>query len=258
MKDLASLQRAFQRHVDRPGRAMELAVHATPAAGAARRLGVYADAYRSRLAGALATDYPALKCVLGGPGFERMMREFIARNPSRQANLRWYGEALAGFLARSPIWSRRPLLHELAQFEWALGIAFDAADAPTVSAEEVARIAPSGWPGLLLSLHPSVQLLRLRCNAPEIWHAAIEGHERPLTARGSRQVTWLVWRRGHEPFYRKVPSDEAWALGAISRGREFASLVDGLRRFAGTSQAAQSAAQLLRNWLTEGLICAIK
>ena len=237
---------------------MELAVHATPAAGAARRLGVYADAYRSRLAGALATDYPALKCVLGDPGFERMVREFVARNPSRHANLRWYGGTLAGFLAKSPHWSRRPLLHELARFEWALGIAFDAADAPAVSAEEVARVDPADWPGLRLQLHPSVQLLRLGRNAPEIWHAAIEGREPPAAARRSRQVAWLVWRRGHEPFYRKVPSDEAWALGAISRGREFASLVDGLRRFAGTSQAAQSAAQLLRNWLAEGLICAIK
>jgi len=252
------LQRAFQRHVDRPGRAMERAVFATPEASAARRLGVYADAYRSRLVAALATDYPVLKGVLGNAGFERMMAEFIVAHPSRNANLRWYGGALGEFLARSPRWSRRPLLHELARFEWALGLSFDAADAPPVTVEEVARIAAAEWPGLRLRLHPSVQLLQLRSNAPRIWRAATEGRKTPAPIRHPRPAAWLVWRIGHDPYYRVLPPDEAWALGAARRGREFASVVDGLRRFVGTAQAAQSAAQLLRNWLSEGLICSIE
>jgi len=56
MKDLAALQRSFQRHVYRPGRAMERSVLATPRANAGRRLGVYADGYRARLVEALGTD----------------------------------------------------------------------------------------------------------------------------------------------------------------------------------------------------------
>ena len=146
MKDLASLQRAFQRHVYRPGRAMERAVLATPRANAARRLGVYADAYRSRLVEALGNDYPALQGLLGETGFDRMMREFVAAHPSRHPNLRWYGGELAGFLTCSARWRRRPLLAELATFEWALGLAFDAADAPALGTDALARVPAAQWP----------------------------------------------------------------------------------------------------------------
>lgn len=258
MKDLASLQQAFQRHVCRPGRTMERAVVATPAAGAARRLGVYAHAYGSRLADALGADFPALRSLLGERDFERMTREFIALHPSRHPSLRWYGGALARFLSRSARWRRRPLLGELARFEWALGLAFDAADAPAVTAEEVALVAPGDWPGLRLRLHPCVQLLRLRGNAPQVRGAAIEGRKPPAAVMRPGPRGWLVWRVGDEPFYRALPPAEAWALGAAARGCDFASLVDGLRRFVGAGQAAQSGAQLLRNWLAEGLICAIE
>ena len=138
MKDLESLQRAFQRHVYRPGRAMERAVLEAPRANAARRLGIYADAYRSRLVEALASDYPALKEVLGESRFDRLMRAFVAAHPSRTPNLRWYGGELARFLGHSSRGRGRRPLAELARFEWALGLAFDAQDAPLVGAEDAA------------------------------------------------------------------------------------------------------------------------
>lgn len=256
MTGLAQLQRAFQRHVDRPGAAMQAAVAGGPRADAARRLGVYADAYRLRLVEALGNDYPALQFVLGAAAFDALMRAFVAAHPSRQANLRWYGGALAGYLARAA--ARRPLLAELARFEWALGLAFDAADAPLVSAEEVARIPSAVWPALRLRLHPSVQRLALRTNAPEVWRAAIRSKRRLASRRAPKPRHWLVWRKGLEPFYRALHAEEAWALEAAARGRDFASLAGGLRRFVGARAAAQTAAQLLRNWIAEGLIVAIE
>lgn len=258
MKDLASLQRAFQRHIYQPGEAMERAVLATPAANAARRLGIYAHAYGSRLVEALRVDYPALEALLGEAEFDRTMRGFIAAHPSRHPNLRWYGGDLAWYLSHSTRWRARPLLRELARFEWALGLAFDAADAPAVTAEEVALVAPADWPGLRLRLHPSVQPLRLRGNAPQVWRAAIAGRKTPAAVMRPRPLSWLIWRVGHEPFYRALPPEEAWALGAAARGRDFATLCGGLRRFVGAEHAAQTGAQLLRNWLAEGLICAIE
>ena len=258
MKDLASLQRAFQRHVYRPGRAMEHAVLATPRASAARRLGVYADGYRSRLVDALGNDYPALQGLLGETGFERMMREFVAAHPSRHPNLRWYGGDLDRFLARSARWRRRPLLAELARFEWVLGLAFDAADAPLATAQEFARMPAAHWPGMRLRLHASVQQLWLRSNAPRVWRAASAGVNPPAARMRLMPSGWLIWRKGHEPFYRALPLDEAWALDAAAKGRSFGELCEGLRRHVGGAQAAQRAAQLLKEWLGEGLVCAIK
>ena len=256
MKALAALQRAFQRHVYRPARAMERAVLATPRAGTARRLSIYTDGYRVRIVEALASDYPALRALLGESRFNALMVEFVAAHPSRFANLRWYGGDLAHFLARSPRWRKRPLLTELATFEWALGLAFDGGDAPLLSAEQVARIPAGDWPGMRFALHPSARRLDLRSNAPRIWQWAESGGRKPKTRLLTAPVVWLVWRKGQTPFYRALAQDEAWALAAIGRGRSFGAICNGLRRFAGDAGAAQRGAQLLRNWICEEFICA--
>lgn len=258
MSRLAELQRDFQRHVHRPGPAMARVVASGPRAGAARRLGVYAEAYRLRLVEALGNDYPALRTVLGEAAFDDAMRAFIAAHPSRHPNLRWYGGEMAGFLARAPRWRRRPLLVELARFEWALGLAFDAADAPLASAEDVARVPPGDWPGLRLRLQPSVHMLALRSNAPQVWRTAVDGGKSSPALRRRGRTAWLVWRKGHEPFYRAVAPAEAWALGAAARGRNFATIAGGLRRHAGAKGAALAAAQFLHNWLAEGLVAGIE
>lgn len=259
MKGLAALQRAFQRHVYRPGAGMQREVLGTARAGAARRLSVYAGGYRARLTEVLLSDYPALAGLLGEAGFERLANEFIAAHPSRTPNLRWYGGDLAAHLWRSPRWRRRPVLAELARFEWALGLAFDAPDAVPITGENVARVAPQAWPGMRFNLHPSVQLLALSSNAPKIWQAIDAGDKPPGASMRDAPGVWLVWRKGHEPFYRRLPPEEAWALKAVARGRDFSALVNGLRRFVGTAAAAaaQAGAQLLRNWLAEELICKV-
>jgi hypothetical protein len=245
---LAPLQRAFQRHVHRPAEAMALRVAAAPRAGAARRLDVYAGAYRARLVEALAEDYPALRLQLGERRFDRLARAFIAAQPSTFRNLRWYGAEIARFVAQAP-------LAELARFEWALGLAFDAADAPLLGAADLARVPPARWPRLRFRLQPSVQRLALRSNAPDLWRAAIREKKRAAAKRRRHAAPWVVWRRGFEPFYRALAADEAWALDALARGRTFAFVCHGLRRWAGDAGAAQRGAQLLRNWLAEGLLC---
>ena len=256
MKQLAALQRAFQRHVYRPTRVMEQVVLATSRASAARRLSIYTDGYCSRLMDALATDYPALQALVGEDTFNALMREFVAAHPSRVANLRWYGGGLARFLARSPRWRVRPVLAELAAFEWALGLAFDAEDTPLLAVEDVARVPAEDWPGMRFALHSSAQRLYLRSNAPRIWQWAADHGRKPQPRLLAAPAAWLVWRKGQTPYYRALPPDEAWALAALGRGRGFGAVCNGLRRFAGNSGAAQRGAQLLRNWITEELLCA--
>ena len=258
MKDLAGLQRAFQRHVYRPAHAMEQDVLSTLRASAARRLSIYANAYRSRLVEALGNDYPAMRELLGEDDFDKLMLEFISAHPSRVANLRWYGGELARFLARAPRWRRKPLFAELAAFEWALGLAFDATDLPLLDAEGVARIPAADWPDMRFRLHPSVRRLDLRSNAPQLWQR-LRGRGKKSQAKRQRgPAAWLVWRKGHTPFYRVLAKDEAWALRAIERGWNFGALCAGLRRFVGDERAAQRGAQLLRNWLGEGLLRAFE
>jgi hypothetical protein len=243
VNSLAALQRRFQRHVLRPGRAMAGEILETPRAGAARRLSVYADGYRSRLLEALGNDYPALRALLGPDRFEILMRGYIESRPSRHPNLRWYGGALARYLGRGA-------LADLAGFEWTIGLAFDAADAPLAMAEDAAAVATARWPAMRLALHPSVHTIELRSNAPAVWQA-LAGRAPPPRLAGRRPATWLVWRKDQAPYFRRMPVAEAAALALAARGGSFAAICRQVGR-------ADRAALLLRNWLEEGLIAAVR
>ncbi len=229
---------------------------ATRRASAARRLRIYANAYRLRLAEVLGNDYPGLAARLGEERFARIVRAYIAAHPSRHTNLRWYGAGLARFLQHSSRGRDRQALAELAQFEWALGLAFDAADAPLLEVDRLAIVPPADWPALRFVLQPSVQLLVLHSNAPQVWRTARAGGRKIAMSPRRTAVSWIVWRKGFEPCYRVLEADEAWALRAVKHGRDFAQICSGLRRFAGGEHAAQRGAQLLRNWLAEGLLSA--
>ena len=258
MKDLAGIQRAFQRHIYRPATSMERAVLGAPRASAARRLSVYADAYRARLAEVLESDYPALREHLGGREFAKLAAAYIAAHPSRNANVRWYGGKFAPYLERTPRWRARPRLAELAAFEWALGLAFDAADAPLLDAKTLAQTVAEDWPGMRFKLHPSVHRLELTSNAPELWQSMV-GDKRLSIARVRRaSSSWLVWRNVHTPYFRVLGADEAWAHAAVRRGRDFAAICNGLCHFVGDADAAQRGAQLLRTWLDEGQLSAAR
>lgn len=257
MSTLRNLQREFQRHVQQPGKRMAQEVLSTPQASAAVRLAIYENAYYARLIEALGKDFTALQVVLGEKEFERMGQQFVAASPSRFTNLRWYGGELAAFLVSNAPWQKRPVLAELAAFEWVLAYAFDAADVPLVSIDEVARVPAEAWPAMQFALHPSVRLCELQTNAPQLWRAAIDGKALPRVSRGKARRTWLVWRKALMPYYRALDDDETWALAAVLQGRNFGQLCEGLRRFAGDEHAALRGAQLLKTWLAEGLISAL-
>lgn len=256
---LQTLQRDILRYVYEPAapRAIRWRRHVLDAGklDPMQRLAIYADGYRLRLIEALETDYAAVKAAAGHKRFEQLARGFIAIHPSRHPNLRWYGAGFAAFLREAL--PRRPVLAELAEFEWAIGLAFDAADAPVVTIEDLARVSPELWPMLSFTLHPAVQRLTLQTNAPALWAAVDQG--RTLRARRAGTArTWAVWRRELMPRYRMLPADEAWALAAVARGRNFAQLCAGLCRWVPEEQAPMRAASLLKTWVVEGMVRAVQ
>lgn len=258
MTSLQTIQRDIQRQVMWPDapRAMGGLRHVVDAGRicAAQRLGIYAGGYQLRLIEALQTDYPVVLALVGEARFDALARSYIAAHASRHPNLRWYGAGFSAHLRHHA--ARRPVLAEVAQFEWAVGLAFDAADAPVVTLEDMARVSPELWPGLGFTLHPAVQRFALHWNAPALWAARSAGTL--LRARkAAAPRTWAVWRREQTPRYRQLPADESWALHAVARGRSFAQLCAGLCRWVPEDQAPMRAATLLKTWVAEGMICAI-
>lgn len=254
MMQLTELQRAFQRRVLRGDKDIEQEVARTGGIPAATRLGIYSMAYRLRLLEALQKEYTALHAALGDEDFEQLCLGFIEAFPSKHPNLRWFGAELCDYLRATPPYVATPVLAELARFEWALGLAFDAADDSCLAVHELAAIPGDAWPSMSFQAHASVRRLDLYSNAPLIWKAVDGATDPPPPTFAAMPSGWVVWRQDLQTFFRSLEADEAWALDAMMRGAAFGEICEGLCEWMDELHVAQHAAGLLRGWLESGMI----
>lgn len=252
---LADLQRAFHA----------IAVGAAPVergaglvvdgrAPAAERLGVYVHAYRARLRGVLAAEFPRVRAALGDDDFTSLVDRYLVARPPRHPSIAMAGAALPSFLASAagaPRW-----LAELAALERVRTDAFTAADSRTAARDDFAAVTPEIFPSLLLRLVPSAVLVPMAWNADELWQALdpeASGAPPPSAVRGARTV--LVWRRAITVVHRTLDADEAHALATLAHGATFATVCDTL---AGQEAPETRAIELLLRWIDAALIAPIE
>ena len=254
MRALADLQQAFQGYVLHGERSVVDRIAGGERIDPQQRLRIYFDAYRLRLADALATDYEALRALMGDEPFKTACRAYVEATPSPFRNVRWYGAGLPEFLRATPPWAEQPALYELALFEWTLTLAFDAADHAVVRFEDLASLPQQAWPALGFVLHPSAHLLELRTNATALRKATDAGEPLPGAVLADAPKTWLIWRKELSACFRSLSEPETWALTAVRDGANFTALCEGLCRWFSAEEAAPHAAALLRQWVDDGLI----
>lgn len=138
------------------------AVLSTDSASATDRISVYAEAYFSRIVEALASDFRALRRVLGEESFSKIVADYLKMYPSRTTNIGEVGSSLPQFL--SGYAPESPYLSDLAALEWAAIESFYSREADAVAA--VLDRDPSE---LRFSLHPSVRFVDTSWNIENIW-----------------------------------------------------------------------------------------
>ncbi|MCG6862296.1 MAG: DNA-binding domain-containing protein [Chromatiaceae bacterium] len=253
MPGLTELQAAFKRHLVIGDTSVAALVVGTDRVDGDQRLAVYARAYRARLIEALATDYAALKVLLGEEGFSNLCHGYIDIHPSTHYSLRWFGQHLPAYVRR--IRDRDPHLAELAELEWTLAGAFDAADAPVIQISEVDKIPAEAWPSLRMRFHPSLNRLTFTWNVLDLWRTAKEEKPIPAPEQLPEPGDCLIWRDGLSTRYRSVEPDESAALDAAASGTAFAEICEGLIPWERAEQpVALRAASLLKTWLASGLV----
>lgn len=187
--------------------------------GAAARLQVYRNHYRITLAEALAATFPALQRLVGDDFFGGLARVYIAEHPPAAPCLFEYGATLADFIAAFPPCRDLPYLADVARFEWAINAAWHGDDAPALSADALATVAPERRGALDVRLHRSVTLLESPWPVLRLWHAARDDGDEAvnLDAGGDRL---LIWRKGADVLWRRVGADEwpFWRSLADGRG----------------------------------------
>ena len=254
MSDLHSLQSDFQKYVFHPGRNLQGKVVSTKNASANARLGIYVSAYRARLIETLQSDYPGVHAILGDENFKKLGESYLENIPSKFPNIRWYGASLAEFLKATAPYNEQAVLHEMAAFEWAMTLAFDAADDPVVSVEDMGRVPPDAWAELRFVLHASIQRFELAWNSPAIWKAMHAQKPLPRLKKSKITLPWVMWRKGLGTYFRSMSADEAWALDALRAGQSFAEICEGLCKWKDQTQVAQHAAGLLKTWIGDAMI----
>jgi hypothetical protein len=254
MSGLARVQGDFQDYLLRESDAIGAHVLGTARVPVATRLDIYAGAYRSRLADALQSNFPALAKLLGEADFHTLAAEYVRTHDSLHFSIRYYGDALPQFLAAHEDYAAAPVLAELARWEWTMTEVFDAADAVPLTHEALAHVAPQRWARLRFAWHPSVRRLALSWNVPQIWQALTEDRERPQASLNAAPLPWLLWRHELTTYFRSLTDTESAVLDAARNGWPFGELCELLCDELGEAQAPAHAAALLRDWVGSGLI----
>jgi hypothetical protein len=253
MSELEQIESGFQSFVLNGRAGIEKGVRETSRVPVATRLAIYSDAYRARLAEALENNFPVLAKLLGGEQFAGLARRFIEQHTSAHYSIRWYGAQLPDLLAGESPYRERPLLSELAHWEWKMTLAFDAADAAPLRASKLEALTPDQWAEVRLAPHPSAHVLVLRTNAPAVWRALNRDEAPPAFMQGETQ-SWLIWRRGLDTYFRSVEGVESEALSFVAGGQTFGALCEMLAQKRDEDAAATEAARLLRRWLDDELL----
>lgn len=258
MSALATLENALAAHILHADPAVTTEVTGTERIPVDVRLGIYRDAYVLRIIEAMDTDFPGLHALAGDDNWLTLTRAYIAAHPSTHFSLRMFGQHLATFLREAAPWREHAVLAEMAEFEWAIAYAFDAADSSPVGIEDVARIPPESWADMRLGFHASVTRLDLAWNVPAIWNAVKAEGTPPNPDRAGAPVAWLVLRKGLHSYFRSLAADEARALDAARAGRSFAEICEVLCDSMNADATPAHAAGLLKRWIEDEIVTSLR
>lgn len=251
MADLARTQRAFLGQLtgddgDAPG------VSDGPHADAERRIGIYRNAYRLTLRGAIRHNHRRCAAWLGDRRFDAAADDYAAATPSPCRNLRDYGGGFAAFLAAR--FRDDPDIAELAALDWAIDAAFDGPDAPPLDGAAVAALATGDWIERPLALHPAASLVTATHNLAPVWRALEAGETPPAMLPLGRRGALLVWRMDEQPHFRTLDEIEEEALRHIAAGASFAAICAMLEKRLGADEATSLAGTMLGGWLRDGVL----
>ncbi len=254
MNNLAKLQADFQAYLldDAQGTGFVKAIIDDKKVGAKQRLSIYHNAYRLRIVEALATAYPQLKALLGDVLFNKTAREYITAHPSTYRNLRWYGSQMHEHLLATL--SQYPIAAEMADFEWALSLAFDEEDVPELSLQDLAEIPLENWAMLRFKFQPTIKIVRTHWNTIPIWQALEIEETPPKPAQEATYQSWLIWRKNFNSQFRQIVEMEFITLNMAMMGATFGEICASLEVEMDDEQAMTTAAQYIAGWLEAGLI----
>jgi hypothetical protein len=221
VSELLDFQDAFVAALD--GAPEGLSPWLGPDAGLAG-LTVYRNTIAKGCVDALAANFPTVLSMDGEEWFRAAAALFAREAPPASAALQGYGEAFPAWLGRFPPAEALPYLAGVAHLDRLWTEALFAAEAPTLSAEALAGLAPQALAEGRLALHPSVRFAAFEAGLPSLWSAARAGEtELDLPARAE---ALLCRRRDGVVAHRVIGEAETEFLRACRDGQPLAQAAE--------------------------------
>lgn len=258
MRDLNELQKTFQAYLMQHHPAIENHITHTHQVSASERLDIYREAYYGRLIESLAKDYPTIHKILGDDEFHHLCRQYIDRYPSTFKSIRWFGAHFATCLMDCPLYLNQRWLKELAEFEWCLSEAFDAANSVTMTVQEMASIPAKCWPNLCFTCHPSLRRLTFQSDICKLWHQVNEKNIFITPKKTKKQKNCLIWRKGYDVKFCYLHQTESYMIDMILQGSNFSDICEGLCEFVQEDEVVVCAATILKQFMMDELITHIQ
>ena len=145
-RDLVRLQRWFQdRTLNGPVKDAGREILPSRTLEPNERLEIYSGMFPLRMREALNADFPAVRALLGGDGFERLVRAYVKKHPSRHPSLNHLGDHLPRFLGGTARVPRKALVRDVARLELAMTEVFDEKRAEPLDSKGLAKVPPEAW-----------------------------------------------------------------------------------------------------------------
>ena len=208
---------------------------------------------RVRLIEALDDTYPVLHAVLGDEVFESLGAGIRRAHPSVHRSIRWYGSELAAFLEAAA--ALRRAADSGGDSRCSNGRWRRCSTPPDASPRRGRALRPSIPPSGASSSSgstPRCGACVLQWNTAAVWQAMSREQTPPAPAvRARSRYRGCYGGRICRIIFVSMPADEAAALDAALRGREFRSNLRGARSALPDEEIPLRAAGLLAGWTAD-------
>lgn len=119
----------------------------------------------------LSSAYPVIAQLVGEEFFDALSAEYGRAHPSSSGDLNQFGAEFASFLRTFPHTAELPYLPDMARLEWSLHRAHYAADAPAMTAADLAAVPPEAIEDACLALRPACTPLAFDYSVVQLWQA---------------------------------------------------------------------------------------
>lgn len=140
-----------------------------PASAAEPRFQIYRNTVIKGLIDVLQANYPTVERLVGAEWFQSAARVYALRHLPKEAPLSLYGEEFPTFLEKFEPAAALPYLSHVAQLDRCWTEAHFAADAPCLTATELASLQAETLGALCVQFHPAARLGVCKHSAVTIW-----------------------------------------------------------------------------------------